>query len=124
VWDKRAQITSVHDGDTITAVLDQGFRTTQEITVRLLGVWAPELKEVGGADCLAFVIAWVNQVKASTSAVWPFIVTTIRLKNDTKEVETLGRYVCVVTDITGSRNLNTEVQAYVASKGYGGGTGS
>ena len=122
MWDRRAKVTSVHDGDTVIAVLDQGFRNQQEITVRLWNTYAPELKEPGGLETRDFIVQWVKKYGYATE--WPFIVTTVRLKNDTKEVTTLERYVCVVTDVTGSHNLNADVQAFILDRGYGGGIGS
>jgi endonuclease YncB( thermonuclease family) len=60
MWDRRATLYDVHDGDTVTVVLDQGFGDTKRIKVRLLGVYAPELNETGGTDCRNFVKEWFN----------------------------------------------------------------
>jgi endonuclease YncB( thermonuclease family) len=122
MWDKRARILSNHDGDTLTAVLDQAFWDTKQITVRLFGVWAPELKEVGGPETRDFVTAWISQY--STAASWPFLVTTMRTPRSDLEVQTLGRYVALVETVDHGHNLNLEVQAFVTERGYGGGTGS
>jgi micrococcal nuclease len=40
----RAKITDVYDGDTVTAVVDLGFRIQFEIKVRLSGINTPEIK--------------------------------------------------------------------------------
>lgn len=40
----KAKIVDVHDGDTVTAIVDLGFHTQIEIKVRLFGINAPELK--------------------------------------------------------------------------------
>lgn len=40
----RAEIVSVHDGDTVTARVDVGFRVSVYTELRLLGINAPELK--------------------------------------------------------------------------------
>jgi endonuclease YncB( thermonuclease family) len=122
MWDKRARILSNHDGDTLTAVLDQGFGQTTQITVRLFGVWAPELKEAGGPETRDFVTAWVNQY--TYGVLWPFLVTTMRTPRSDLEVQTLGRYVALVETVDRGHNLNLEVQAFVTERGYGGGTGS
>ena len=120
MWDKRATIIGIHDGDTLTAVLDQGFRQTTEITVRLLGVFAPELKQVGGPESLAFVRDWVSGFSTTK---WPFVVTTIRGPKSDREITTLERYVAVVETIDHSHNLNIDVAAFVKAQGYGGGIG-
>ena len=40
----RAEIVSVHDGDTVTARVDVGFRVSVYTELRLAGINAPELK--------------------------------------------------------------------------------
>jgi micrococcal nuclease len=40
----KAKIISVYDGDTITALVDLGFRINFEIKIRLLGIDTPELR--------------------------------------------------------------------------------
>lgn len=122
MWDKRAQLISVHDGDTVRLLLDQGFYDTKQINVRLLNVFAPELKQVGGADCRDFVESWFTQL--TPFGTWNCIVTTTRLKTADKEDTSFDRYVGVITSLDGTRNLNLEVQAYIKVKGYPGGTGS
>jgi hypothetical protein len=123
MWDKRAQIKNIHDGDTLTVVLDQGFGDTKEIRLRLLGVFAPELKDNGGHETHEFVISWLS-ARVSPSIGWPFVVTTARTKVSDKEVETLGRYVGTLTTLDGTDNLNVDVMQFIRAKGYGGGTGS
>ena len=122
MWDKRAKVLSNHDGDTLTMSLDQGFGDSKEINVRLLGVFAPELKQVGGKETQQFVADWVSQ--NSLGYKWPFIVTTIRGPRSDKETATLGRFVGVVETIDHGCNLNTDVMAFVQKNGYMGGTGS
>lgn len=123
MWDRRARIENVHDGDTVTAVLDQGFGDTKTIKVRLLGVYAPELTQPGGEATREFVNRWLTET-AAPSSTWTHTVTTARTVRSDTEVTTLGRYVATVTSLDGTRNLNAEVAEYVAAHGYGGGTGS
>jgi micrococcal nuclease len=40
----KAKITEVYDGDTVTALVDLGFRISFEIKIRLLGINTPELR--------------------------------------------------------------------------------
>ena len=39
-----AEVVSVYDGDTITCVVDLGFKTFQRIKVRLVGIDTPEIR--------------------------------------------------------------------------------
>lgn len=119
MWDRRAQVADIKDGDTIVAILDQGFGDTKQISVRMLGVFAPELKQPGGPECRQFVIDWIAK---QGPLKWPFVVTTARTRTD-HEVETFGRYVGTVTSLDGTDNLNLAVMSFVAANGYGGGTG-
>ena len=62
MWDKRAYVTNVHDGDTITVTLDQGFGDLKEgMRLRLYGVFAPELSQEGGNATRDFVLAWLKE---------------------------------------------------------------
>jgi endonuclease YncB( thermonuclease family) len=54
VGDNRARLVRVNDGDTIVVVLDQGFRDTKEIDVRLASVYCPEGAQPGYLGCAAF----------------------------------------------------------------------
>lgn len=124
MWDKRAQFIKNYDGDTITMLLDQGFRDTKEIDVRLLGVYAPELREPGGNETRIFVYDWFQE-RMLAGVTWSFIVTTARMKVADREQKTLDRYVASVTtswDLNDS--LNAAVNEFIHENGYGGGTGS
>lgn len=55
-----AYVTGVYDGDTITAVVDLGFRVEMEMEIRLFGIDTPELR---GAEKEAGKISrdWVRE---------------------------------------------------------------
>ena len=121
MWDKRAKLLRVKDGDTVVVVLDQGFGDSKEVDIRLLGVWAPESNQTGGKETKEFVEGWFAKLP---SIEWNFVVTTVRMKTVDKEQKTFDRYVGFVTSQDGTDNLNTEVMEFIHSRGYGGGTGS
>lgn len=123
MWDKRAKLVSLYDGDTLTVILDQGFGDTKQIRVRLFGVFAPELRQLGGVETRLFVQEWLT-LHTSSLVEWPFIITTIRLKNDTREVTTLERYVAVLTSVGTNDNLNGAISEFVRARGYAGGVGA
>lgn len=122
MWDRRARFVSNHDGDTVTMILDQGFKDEKEIDVRLFGVFAPELSQPGGKECKGFVENWFlsNEIDGQD---WNFIVTTIRMKRADAEQMTFDRYVAVITTIDGSDNLNIAIQSFINENGYSGGVG-
>ena len=40
----KAEIVSVYDGDSVTAIIDMGLHTFRKLKVRLSGIDAPELR--------------------------------------------------------------------------------
>lgn len=124
MWDRRAKFVSNHDGDTVTVVLDQGFGDTKQINVRLFGVFAPELKQKGGKECKDFTANWFAREDDSVAPEWNIIVTTIRDKSGNNEDMSFARYVGIITSLDGSRNLNHDIQEFIMSRLYSGGTGS
>ena len=44
LYNYKAKIISVYDGDTVTALIDLGFKVTFTIKLRLLGIDTPELR--------------------------------------------------------------------------------
>lgn len=123
MWDRRAEYLENHDGDTVKMVIDQGFGDTKLMEIRLFGVFAPELKQVGGPECQDFVKYWLES-RVTAGRRWNFVVTTTRMKVADREQKTLDRYVGVITSLDGTDNLNLEIMNYIKSKGYAGGTGS
>jgi hypothetical protein len=123
MWDRRAKVLSVKDGDTLRVVLDQGFGDTKTIDLRLLGAFAPEHDEQGGSETREFVVTWLDEHDPDGDE-WPFVVTTERVRAGTHEVTTLGRYVGTLTALDGYSILNEDINAFVASKGYGRGIGA
>lgn len=115
MWDKRAEYLSNNDGDTVKVVLDQGFGDTKLVSVRLLGVYAPELSQPGGPECKKFVETWFEK-HSTDKARWGFIVTTSQLDFNT--------FVGVITDRAIESNLNAELAEFIHANGYGGGSGS
>ncbi|AKY03759.1 endonuclease [Streptomyces phage Amela] len=121
MWDRRAYVEAVKDGDTLKVRLDQGFGDTKSLDLRLYGVFAPESRQPGGKETRDFVLDWLNQNDPDGDE-WPFVVTTRRVKADTHEVTTLGRYVGILHDVEG-RCLNDDINDFVAENGYGTGIG-
>ena len=115
MWDKRASLVRVKDGDTIVVSLDQGFRDTKEIDLRLLGVYTPEKGQEGYEACTRFTTEWLASLPLVR---WPFVVITARMKLVDREQTTLERYLGTVTTLDGTRCLNLELMQYVAEQGF------
>lgn len=123
MWDYRAKILSVHDGDTAKLLIDTGFRFATTQNIRLKGVFAPELKQTGGVETTAYFTSLVTQQNAKQLE-WPWRVVTERLKNDTSEVTTLERYVATIYYIDdSSKSVNSLIEDFITSRGYPSGIG-
>jgi endonuclease YncB( thermonuclease family) len=48
MYEYRATLQGVHDGDTITVLLDQGLKEFRSMHIRLFGINAPELATAAG----------------------------------------------------------------------------
>ena len=121
MWDHRARIESVHDGDTVKVYQDDGREEFVSLNIRLFGTFAPELGDPGGPETRDYAAAWV---KARSVGEWPFVVQMMRNKSNTHEQATLGRYVAMVYTSDLTECLNVAVSAFVIASGYSGGIGS
>lgn len=55
VFTFRAKVVRVVDGDTVDMTVDLGFRISQEIRLRLLGINAPERNAPGGTEATNYL---------------------------------------------------------------------
>ncbi|MGA5019263.1 hypothetical protein ACPCAA_17825 [Streptomyces griseoincarnatus] len=123
MWDRRARVLAVTDGDTLKVQLDQGFGDTKTLDLRLYDTWAPESDQPGGPETRKYVETWLDEHDPDGDE-WPFVVTTKRIKNDSREVVTFGRYVGTLTALDGFSILNEDINAFVFRHGYGKGIGA
>jgi endonuclease YncB( thermonuclease family) len=100
VWIASATILEVHDGDTIKAVLDLGFRISYTTFIRVAGVNAPELPTAQGYASQHYLRTLLK----------PGDVVTCR----SKRLDKYGRSVCYITRADGS-----DVGAMILSTGHG-----
>jgi endonuclease YncB( thermonuclease family) len=69
VYPIKDNIYRIIDGDTISVILDRGFRDTKEVSVRLIGLNAPEsrtrrtLEKEAGLLVKAIVVKWLKDHK-------------------------------------------------------------
>lgn len=69
----RASLVSCHDADTQTYVLDLGFNVRIRVTIRVLGINAPELATPEGQVAQQAALAWLAAAGASD---WPLIIAS------------------------------------------------
>lgn len=69
----RASLVSCHDADTQTYVLDLGFNVRVRVTIRVLGINAPELATPEGKVAQAAALSWLM---GAGSADWPFVIAS------------------------------------------------
>ena len=86
------------DGDTVVLLIDQGFDTRHETEVRLIGVYAPERTQPGGAETTRLVADWlVEAQQRNPQRRWPLTVTTVQTKTvEPGERMTFTRYLATV----------------------------
>lgn len=94
MWEYRAQIEKVVDGDTIDVAIDLGLHITYRTRLRLAGVNAPEKNTTPGKVAAEYTITWV------TTHQGPGGWFTIRTAKD--KTEKYGRYLATVVAADGS----------------------
>lgn len=109
----RATALGVHDGDTFTARVDVGFRTSVELELRVADLYAPELAEPLGQEAR-------GALQHMLAAGAPLIVETRKAKRTGRDLRSFERYVADVWTWTG-----VNVREAMTAAGYGGaGTGA
>lgn len=116
MWDYRAAATKVLDGDTVRLIVDLGFYAHHRVDLRLLDVYAPELRDPGGPEATVFVERWLASVP-NVSRAWPLHVTTqTTLVTEPSERMTFTRYVGTIAalGVEDIPSLNDDLRVYLA----------
>lgn len=113
IFDYRASLVRVVDGDSAILCFDTGFGGRQEEEVRLLKVSAPEHYQPGGIESRDFATAWFKQ--CSSTRRWPLHVVSVpNTTLEPNERRTFIRYLATVADIVApSRVLNVELGTFL-----------
>jgi hypothetical protein len=124
MWNYRATILEVVDGDTVRTLIDQGLHGRQQEDLRLVDVWAPESGHPGGTETEMFVRGWMASLDKSRR--WPIEVDTVpNTRPEPEERRSFVRYAADVRDIVTQRSLNDTVREFLAGHPeWGGGIGS
>ena len=122
MYDYAAKLEQVTDGDTVRLTVDHGMHIRSSQAIRLLDVYAPESRDVGGFETRSFVAAWVfdhrhPRADGRPGPEWPLHVVTI------KDATTFNRYIGTVTCSFCGQSLNADINVYVAAAGWGHGIG-
>lgn len=119
MWDYRAQLVRVLDGDTIAVLLDQGLSSRQEEHIRLVGAWAPEKGEPGYGEATQFTADWIMLLTQGIPTLrrWPMLVHTMpNTTVEPSEKRSLTRYLGIVYDITDpTKCLNVDLAKFLAT---------
>jgi len=121
LYQYRAKVERIVDGDTCYVMLDMGFHCYHVESLRLAGVDAPELfrgdNVLAGIAAKDFVRAWVEDAgvdRGTNDIYWPFEVETF------KERQTFGRYIGhIVRRDTGESLADALVEAGHAVRSTG-----
>lgn len=100
MWQYRAQVEKVVDGDTLNVALDLGLDVIVRTTLRLNGLNAAEHNTPEGQVAKDFVVAWITRLQGPDG--W-FLVNTLKDKR-----EKFGRYLATVIAQSGE-NLNADL---------------
>jgi endonuclease YncB( thermonuclease family) len=115
----RAALARVIDGDSAMMLIDVGFSARVEVEVRLLDVHAPERSQPGGAEATSFAAAWFGHVATiDPGRRWPLYVETVQTRVvEPTERQSFTRYVATVWPV-GNRaaeaSLNWLLAQYLA----------
>lgn len=121
MWQYRAAMVRVIDGDTLVLHIDTGFSVRTEQHIRLVDVSAPELDEPGGVECAQLVEAWCQNAAGRTTSRWPLMVETKPgTRVDAEEARTFTRYLGRVWPFgLGAPSLNADVDSFIRMHGWG-----
>lgn len=110
MWEYRAHVTNVVDGDTIDVVTDLGFGMDGLVMrLRLLGVDTPERADYEQwLSAKDFTQSWCA---AHVDAKGWLVITTIKNTHDRDKADSFGRYLAVVWSMDKTANLNEELIA-------------
>lgn len=114
MWDYRARCLHVHDGDTVTLLLDNGFHSRHEEAIRLLKVSAPELSQPGGPETKQFVDNWMSLWDEKPGFDWPlYVMVEKTAQPEPHEIMTFTRYVGTIWTIDKKYCLNDGINAFL-----------
>jgi len=115
IFNYRARVDRVVDGDTIIMQIDLGFHMTAKVSVRLLGVDTPELRSKDPEErqraqfARSFTDVWCNEAVGNPKITdpwveWPFVIST-------SKADSFGRWLGRVWSLRTGEQLNEAIVA-------------
>lgn len=99
MYEYEATFVRAKDGDTIVAMIDQGFKTFREEIIRLSKVNTPEKEQPGYNEATAFLTEWfIANPK--------FIIETRRTKSTNTALDGWARYFGTIYNLDKTECLN------------------
>lgn len=111
MYEYRAQITKVVDGDTVDAEVDLGFHVQFTMRLRLFGINAPEMNTSAGPLSKAHLIELLSPPTEPPIPAGIYLPVTIRTQKD--RTEKYGRYLATII-----RTDGVDVNALMVADGF------
>lgn len=108
MFEYMALIDRVIDGDTVVAVVDLGFRLFHVLTLRLVGIDAPELSIPEERSRALEASAYLTKLLLACDN--KVLIRTVKDVHDTDKPDSFGRFLATLYDHTGM-NLNEAMVA-------------
>jgi len=113
----RARLVSVHDGDTLTLQISLGFEVSVRVTVRALGINAPELATPEGKVAQAAALSWLMGAGAGE---WPLIMASQKAATPIGPDKFGGRWLAQVWRVSDQTELGAALIAAGQAKVWNG----
>ena len=105
MYEYRAKVLAVVDGDTLHVLLDFGCEESRKMTLRLYGLNAPEkhgTTKDAGLAARDYVVTWLAKWAPDN---------TVLVKTIKDRTEKYGRYLADICTVDGQRYLNRDLLA-------------
>lgn len=111
MWEYRASVIDVLDGDTLRLLVDTGFHARHQVDLRLVAVKAPELNQAGGPETKEFVVDWCSKLPPLK---WPLLIkTSTTTVTEPSEKMTFTRYLGHAWNIDNDACLNVAINGFL-----------
>lgn len=111
MFEYRAEVLDVHDGDTVSLNADLGFSTFRKMRIRLLGINAPEMKLPDGItynpDGIVSRTKLLNAVQSNANVLYVRTVKVESAGGPTEKLDVYGRFLAYLWTDQGQMEANS-----------------